>query len=141
MITTSPTSPLDRPIEHVTEWVPICQVREVPHERGVAALVQGVQIAIFRTHDDAFFAVQQHDPFCGAMIISRSLVGTRNGRPCVTSPMYKQVFDLETGECLDAGDQTPVALRTWPVRVLGHELSIGIVASVTNDTVTGGRSR
>ena len=30
--------------------------------------------------------------------------------------MYKQVFDLRTGECLDAVGKEPQTLRTWAVR-------------------------
>ncbi len=31
--------------------------------------------------------------------------------------MYKQVFDLRTGECLDAVGKEPQSLRSWPVEV------------------------
>ena len=60
-------------------------------------------------HDDAVYALQQYDPYCGAHVLSRGIVGTRGEVPTVASPMYKQVFDLESGECLDdAGVRVPV---------------------------------
>jgi nitrite reductase (NADH) small subunit len=46
--------------------------------------------------------------------------------------MYKQVFDLRTGECLEAVGKEPVALSTWPVDVRGGLVFVG------RDPVTGG---
>ncbi len=46
--------------------------------------------------------------------MARGLVGTRGDVPVVASPMYKHVFDLRTGRCLD--DETK-ALRPYEVRV------------------------
>ena len=36
----------------------------------------------------------------------------------MASPMYKQVFDLRTGQCLDAVGREPVDVDAYPVRVL-----------------------
>ncbi|MFD9684647.1 nitrite reductase (NAD(P)H) small subunit [Kitasatospora sp. NPDC001309] len=55
---------------------------------------------------------------------SRGLLGSRGDRPTLTSPMYKQVYDLTDGRCLDedtAPDGAPAVLRRWPVRVLPVE--------------------
>lgn len=108
------------------QWIAVCSLHELPYERGVAALVHGVQIALFRTLDDSVYAVQQHDPYSGAMVISRGLVGTRGPVATVASPMYKQVFDLATGACLEPQGKEPIALRTWPVLVRGSEVAVGI---------------
>lgn len=78
-----------------------CRLGDLEPERGVAALVDGVQVAIFRLHDGRVVAVDHHDPFSGANVIARGIVGSRGDRPTVASPMYKQVFDLITGVCLD----------------------------------------
>jgi nitrite reductase (NADH) small subunit len=41
--------------------------------------------------------------------MARGIVGTRSGRPTVASPLHKQVYDLETGECLShPGPSIPV---------------------------------
>lgn len=109
-----------------TCWVSVCTVRELPHERGVAALVHGTQIALFRTFDEKVFAVQQSDPCSGAMVISRALMGSRDGRPTLTSPMLGQIFDLATGACLDGAGKPAIGLRTWPVRVIDHVVSVGM---------------
>ena len=42
--------------------------------------------------------------------------------------MYKQVYDLRTGACLDSIGMEPVALRTWPVRVVDGEVLVGVEA-------------
>jgi nitrite reductase (NADH) small subunit len=114
---TMPTASLIRPASHppvVDEWVAVCPVEDLEVERGVAALVDGRQVAVFRTWDDGVHAVDHLDPFSGAHVIARGIVGTRGDAPTVASPMYKQVFDLRTGVCLD---DASVRLPVHRVRV------------------------
>lgn len=94
--------------------VAVCRLDDLEPERGVAALVDGVQIAIFLLHDGRVVAVDHHDPFSGANVIARGIVGSRGDTPTVASPMFKQVFDLLTGACLD---DPAVSLRVYPVTV------------------------
>ena len=82
-------------------WEKVCPVADLEIERGVAALVHGQAVAIFRTHDGEIYAVGNHDPFSKASVLARGIVGTRNGVPFVASPMHKHAFDLRTGQCLD----------------------------------------
>ncbi|TRY18579.1 nitrite reductase small subunit NirD [Tessaracoccus rhinocerotis] len=112
-------------------WQGVCQLQDLLPERGAAAIVDGVQVALFRLADGTVRAVQQRDPFSGANVISRGIVGSRAGRPTVTSPMYKQVFDLVDGTCLDDGGRSPVAgqaadLATWPVSVRDGAVGIAL---------------
>ncbi|MEV6282432.1 nitrite reductase small subunit NirD [Kribbella sp. NPDC051770] len=79
----------------------VCSYDELLPERGVAALLDGRQIALFRTHTGEVFALGNQDPFSGANVLSRGIVGSRGEVPTVASPMFKQVFDLRTGVCLD----------------------------------------
>jgi nitrite reductase (NADH) small subunit len=95
----------------------VCSLVDLARERGAAALVDGIQVALFRTHDDQVFAIQQRDPYSGAYVLSRGIVGSRGDVPTVASPMYKQVFDLRTGACLDAVGKEPVDLLTYPVEI------------------------
>ncbi len=85
----------------------ICALEDLVPERGAAALVDGVQVALFRIYGDEVYAVQQRDPYSGANVMSRGIVGTRAGDPCVASPMYKQIFDLRTGLCADRAGYEP----------------------------------
>ena len=95
-------------------WVSICRYDELLPERGAAALVGGRQIALFRTNEGEVLALDNRDPFSGANVLSRGIVGTRGGVPTVASPMYKQVFDLRTGQCVD---DPAVTVSVLPVRV------------------------
>jgi nitrite reductase (NADH) small subunit len=95
-------------------WVDVLAVDDLIPGRGVAALVAGRQIAVFLLPGGEVYAIDNHDPFSGANVMSRGIVGDRDGVPKVASPMYKQSFDLRTGRCLD--DET-VGLTTYPVKV------------------------
>jgi nitrite reductase (NADH) small subunit len=46
-------------------------------------------------------AVGNIDPFSGAAVLSRGIVGDRGGRATVQSPIKKQAFALDDGICLD----------------------------------------
>jgi NAD(P)H-dependent nitrite reductase small subunit len=68
---------------------------------GVAALVDGEQVAVFRLDDDSVHAVGNLDPFSRANVLSRGIVGDLNGKLVVASPVYKQHFELLTGRCVE----------------------------------------
>ncbi|WP_346335433.1 nitrite reductase small subunit NirD [Microbacterium testaceum] len=105
------------PTSHASHWVAVCRVDDLLVERGAAALLGDRQIALFRTYDGRLYATDQIDPFSGAAIMSRGIVGDRAGVPTVASPMYKQVFDLRTGLCLDTQGKEPLSVRVHPVTV------------------------
>jgi nitrite reductase (NADH) small subunit len=128
----------------VTRWETVCQVDRLLPERGVAALLAprsasgarsddindtnavndiNVQVALFRTHDGTVHAIGNLDPFSGAAVLSRGIVGDRGGVPTVASPVYKQAFSLLTGRCLDDPD---VAVPVYPVRVSDGWLQVGL---------------
>ncbi len=96
----------------------ICRLDQIDRESGVTALVAGRAVAVFRTHDDQVFALDNFDPFSKASVLARGIVGTKtvDGAevPFVASPMHKQPFDLRTGRCID--DES-VSVPTYPVRV------------------------
>ena len=96
----------------------ICKLDDIIPETGVCALVNGEQVAIFRTQNDDVFAMDNFDPFSQANVISRGLLGSCeiDGQKVryVASPMYKQRFDLATGKCID---DERVSLRSYPVKV------------------------
>ncbi|WP_433278778.1 nitrite reductase small subunit NirD [Pseudonocardia xinjiangensis] len=104
-------------------WQAVCRYDRLLPERGVAALLGDVQVALFRTHDGTVHAIGNIDPFSGAAVLSRGIVGDRAGVATVASPVYKQAFDLVTGRCLDDPD---VAVPTYPVRVADGLLEVGL---------------
>ncbi len=82
-------------------WVEICACDAIYPDTGVCALIDGRQVAVFRLADGTLYAVSNYDPFSGANVVSRGIVGDRGGEPKVASPIYKQTFNLRTGVCYD----------------------------------------
>jgi nitrite reductase (NADH) small subunit len=101
-------------------WIKVCKTDDILPYSGVAAMIYGRQIAIFRLKNE-FYAISDFDPFSGAYVLSRGIVGDRAGVVKVASPIYKQSFSLLTGECLD--DPT-VKLPTYPLQVLDNVIYI-----------------
>ncbi len=97
-----------------TTWVDVCPLDKLIPGRGVCALVGPYQVAVFRVAGDEVYAVSNYDPFSRAFVLSRGIVGSRGDRLKVASPVYKQSFDLRTGECLD---EPTVSVPTFEVRV------------------------
>ncbi|WP_225821170.1 nitrite reductase small subunit NirD [Streptomyces naphthomycinicus] len=96
------------------DWFTVCDLHLLAPGRGVAALLpDGRQVALFRDREDRLYGIGNLDPFTGAAVLSRGLTGTHQGRPFVASPLLKQRFDLETGQCLD---DEAVRVETYEVR-------------------------
>jgi len=103
-------------------WVTVCPYPSLEPERGVAAIVDGQPVAVFRLHDGSLRAIGNIDPFTGASVLSRGIVGTRSDAPTVASPLHKQVYDLRTGACLDTPE---VRVPTYPVRLRNGLVEVG----------------
>lgn len=101
--------------------VPVCNLDDLLPGLGVAALVNGLQVAIFRLANDDIFAIGNYDPFSEANVISRGLVGDLKGFRVVASPIYKQHFDLVSGQCLE--DES-IRLPVYAVQVEGRKVSV-----------------
>jgi nitrite reductase (NADH) small subunit len=87
---------------HEAIAVRVCRLDDIVPDMGVCALVAGEQVAVFRIQDK-IFAVGNRDPFSGANVLSRGIVGDLGGEVVVASPVYKQHFSLLTGRCLEDG--------------------------------------
>ena len=104
------------------QWVPICALADIVPDTGVAALVGGRQVAIFRLRGRSeVYAIQNFDPFSKAFVLARGIVGDRGGVLKVASPIYKQSFDLQSGQCLD---DAGVKIRTYLSRVVDGRVEI-----------------
>ena len=102
-------------------WVDVCALDDLVPERGAAALLGVAQVALFRLHGDEVRAIGNQDPFSGAHVLSRGVVGTRGAVPMVAGPLYKQHFDLRTGRCLE--DPT-AAVPVYPARVANGRVQL-----------------
>lgn len=96
-------------------WTAVCAYDALTPGRGVAALVEGRQVAVFRDRSGRVYALSNEDPFSGAYVLSRGIVGSRAGVPVVASPMYKQAFCLRTGVCLD---EDGVSVEAYATRLV-----------------------
>jgi nitrite reductase (NADH) small subunit len=107
-------------------WVDVCPVDRIIPNRGVAAKVGPYQVAVFRVDpgdDEELLALSNYDPFSKAYVLSRGIVGSRGDRLKVASPVYKQSFDLRTGECLDDPD---VSIATFSVRLVEGRVQVAL---------------
>ena len=104
-------------------WEPVCPLPDLLPERGACALIGGEQVAVFRAHDGSLYAIGNQDPFSGANVMSRGIVGSRGDVQTVASPMFKQVFDLRTGVCLD---DPSVSLPVYPVEVVDGQVMVNL---------------
>ena len=95
-------------------FIVVCRYDDLLPERGAAALLGTRQVALFRTFDGAVHAIDNQDPFTGAFVLSRGIVGNRGARATLASPLHKQVFDLRTGACLE---DPAVSVTVYPTRV------------------------
>ncbi|MEL7156858.1 MAG: nitrite reductase (NAD(P)H) small subunit [Actinomycetota bacterium] len=115
------------------EWHDVCGVDEVPVDRGIAVLVAGEPVALFRLSPldpedgDEWYAVSHVDPVSRAPVMARGLVGSvpapggGPSLPTVAAPLHKQRYDLRTGRCLDDVD---LALGVHAVCVTGDRVLI-----------------
>ena len=111
---------------HMGEWVAVCRLHDIVPNTGVCALVGGRQVAVFRVDDDTVYAIDNHDPFSRANVLSRGIVGDLKGQLFVASPVYKQHFSLASGVCLeDPGVRVPV----YAVRLEDDTVWVAINAS------------
>lgn len=114
----------------------ICKLNDIIPEGGVCALIEGKQVAFFRTKDDQLFAIDNFDPFSNANVLSRGLIGGTHIKTelqdgsvkeqeviYIASPIYKQRFDLATGQCLD--DDT-VKLDCYDVSLEGDKVIVSL---------------
>ena len=106
------------------QWVSVCCESDLISNIGICAKINNKQVAIFQLDingDKKLYAIDNNDPFSGSNVLSRGLVGDLKGQDVVASPIYKQHFDLATGDCLE--DDT-VSLAVYPVRAKDGKIEI-----------------
>ncbi len=103
-------------------WTTVCALDALVLDVGVRARLGDAQVAVFRLSGrDDVFAIDAFDPFSNAPVLSRGIVGDLQGELVVASPIYKQHFNLRTGECLE--DAT-VAVRAFAARVVDGQVQV-----------------
>jgi nitrite reductase (NADH) small subunit len=101
------------------QWVTVAALTDLDIDRGMAARLGSHQIALFCCEVDGekvVYAIDNLDPFSGANVLARGVVGDRGGELKVASPIYKQQFSLLTGRCFDDPN---VTVPTHRARIAG----------------------
>lgn len=85
---------------------PLCHLDDLPEQIGVPVLIQDSsgtteQAALFKLSNETVYAISNFDPFSSTNTLSRGITGEIQGQKVVAAPMYKQHFNLETGQCLE----------------------------------------
>ena len=107
-------------------WFDVCDIEDILPDSGVCALVGRSPVAVFRLRpqsagEERLFALDNLDPACGLSVLSRGLVGNREGELKVVSPIYKQNYSLLTGVCLDKPE---CIVRPWQVRLNAGRIEV-----------------
>ncbi|XXX76469.1 nitrite reductase small subunit NirD [Sorangium sp. So ce134] len=107
-------------------WVEVCGVEDIIPNTGVCALVGKRQVAVVRVGEgEEIYAISNFDPFSKAFVLSRGIVGDKGGVPKIASPIYKQNFDLRTGQCLD---DPSVRIPVYPTRIRDGRVEVQAAA-------------
>lgn len=97
------------------EWTTVCAQQDLTPNAGTCVQFAEEQVAIFYClRSQSLYAVANFDPIGQANVISRGMMGSLKAITYVASPLYKQRFDLVTGECLDSPAH---ALKAYAVRM------------------------
>lgn len=112
-------APLDHDLD--LAWVDVCAADRLLPDRGACALIDGEQVAVFLLSGGDVRAIGNRDPWSGANVLSRGVVGSIGERVVVASPMYKQHVDLVTGEGVEHPEvQVPV----FPARIRDGRIEV-----------------
>jgi len=108
-----------------SNWQSICTRDDLVAGSGVCALVNDEQVALFYLpgEEPQLYALSNRDPVGGANVLSRGVLGDIRGRLVVASPLYKQHFDLATGECLE---EEGVRVEVYKARLDGDTVLVAV---------------
>ena len=107
----------------MSQVLKICEQTDLVANSGVCAIVEGQQIALFYLPKEipTVYAIGNWDPIGKANVLSRGMVGDINQRLVVASPLYKQHFDLPTGNCIE--DST-MSVPVYHVELVADEVLV-----------------
>lgn len=116
------------------KWDVVCTVDDLVPESGIAVWTEDGPVAVFYLpyRLPALFAISHTDPFTGKNVLARGITGDLKGQPVVASPLYKQHFNLETGQCLE--DET-VQVKTYPVLLDGNNVRVEVPVAEKDSAV------
>jgi len=105
-------------------WIGVCFEDDLFEDTGVCAKVADKQIAIFKSRRlKQIFAVSNYDPIGEANVLSRGIIGSIGEAVVVASPLYKEHFNLATGECLEKPE---FKLTVYPVKIEKGQVQVQV---------------
>ena len=111
----------------VNNWITVCSDTDLVTNSGVCALLNEQQIALFKiksANNEQLFAVSNWDPIGKANVLYRGLLGSVQDSKVIISPLYKQRYCLESGQCLD---DAAIKLIVYPVRIEQNQVQLQLV--------------
>ena len=102
-------------------WFEVGVINEVPRRGARGVKTPRGRVAVFRTMSDEFYAIEDRCPHKGGPLSQGIVHGAS-----VTCPLHNWVISLESGKAQGADEGQ---VKTLPVRVDGHRLSIGFEIS------------
>ena len=111
----------------VNNWITVCSDTDLVTNSGVCALLNEQQIALFKiksANNEQLFAVSNWDPIGKANVLYRGLLGSVQDIKVIISPLYKQRYCLESGQCLD---DAAIKLIVYPVRIEQKQVQLQLV--------------
>ena len=108
-----------------SDSISLCIQADLIPNSGICAELDGQQIALFYLPKESpqLYALGNWDPIGKANVLSRGMVGDIDGRLVVASPMYKQHFDLLTGQCME---DAAVCVPVFPVSLFGDHVMLSL---------------
>jgi nitrite reductase (NADH) small subunit len=99
-------------------WVAIGSLHDIPRQGARCVKHGDTTIAVFRTHDDRVFAIEDKCPHKNGPL-SQGIVHDN----CVTCPLHNWVINLETGLAQGADEG---ATSTFPVKLDGEMICLAV---------------
>lgn len=113
-------------------WFLACKTNDIAENLGACVKYKDDQIAVFNfSRRGQWYATQNLCPHRMQMAISRGMIGsTTENEPKVACPFHKKTFSLIDGHCLN--DEQECSLKTYPVKIEGDNVYIGITEDDNN---------
>ncbi|HEY8575277.1 MAG TPA: nitrite reductase small subunit NirD [Devosia sp.] len=100
----------------MSEWIEIGSVSAIPRRGSRCVSTPEGKIAVFRTQDDAIYAIENRCPHRNGPLSEGIVHGSS-----VTCPLHNWVFDLASGRALGADEGQ---VRTYTVQVVDGRIFI-----------------
>ncbi len=88
-----------------SEWIEVCALQDIPIRGSRIVKTPNGCVALFRTHENEVFALDDRCPHSGGPL-SQGIVHGRS----VTCPLHNWIISLETGEAINEDGRTETRL-------------------------------